>query len=57
MDILQGYDKVHSWIDNDVAAERMTEEMLDNNVNVVDHRYKFDGYKDLNEFLCGTCDI
>ena len=57
MDLLINYDVVHSYLDADVAATRMMEEMTDNNVNVVDHRDEFNGYKDLNEKLQAEVDI
>jgi hypothetical protein len=57
MDVLIGYDNVHSYLDLDAAADRMMEEMADNKVTVTDHRDEFDGYKDMNEFLCATIDI
>lgn len=51
LDILQGFDKVHTWVDNDNAGDIAVEELIANNVNVVDRRDIFANYNDLNEFL------
>jgi len=51
VDYLQGLDTANLWLDLDAAADNMIEYMLANNVSVVDQRYHFDGYKDLNEKL------
>jgi len=57
MDLLQGSDAVHSYLDADASADRMIEEMLDNEVNVIDHRDEFAPFKDMNEFLVATTDV
>ena len=51
VDYLQGLDKVHLWIDNDSPADDQVEYLLSHNVEVEDHRFEFDPYKDLNERL------
>lgn len=57
MDILISYDVVHSYLDADVAADRMMEEMLDHKVNVIDHRDEFAPYKDINEKVMSEYDL
>ena len=51
IDVLQAYDVVHLWLDLDAAADEKIEYMMDNNVNIVDHRDVFSPHKDLNEYL------
>jgi len=57
IDVLQAYDVVHLWLDLDAAADMQVEYLMDNKVNIVDHRDVFSPHKDLNDYLQQTIDF
>ena len=52
--ILDEYDRSHCYLDNDMTGSSKTREIIDHNPDrATDESHRYNGYNDLNDYLCG----
>ena len=49
--ILNNYDLIYTFLDNDISGENAVKELKNININIKDMSYLYKNFKDLNEFL------
>ena len=52
--IFEEYELIHCYLDNDKTGHVKTQEIINRNLGkAVDESYRYEGYNDLNDYLCG----
>jgi len=53
MEFLKMHTEIYTYLDNDEAGKKATEQIKSSGILVHNHSTKFADYKDLNDYLCG----